>query len=197
MPPTTLAGNRRLDTTWDFRQGAEQIRRTVQGADAGPHSGWRARIACNAIVRLGAAPCRWLSRWTTDQRSRRVAPAGTNRSTRTDRASTSYRSPPFSTVTYFGDTPFASVSRSWCHRTPRLCAGNVKGRGVSCAFRRISKVSSTIARPFSSVSAMASPARRSMRERTEPLSQSSSVIPCPSGRNQEMSLTSDPWIRRP
>jgi len=39
MPPTTLAGNRRLDTTWDFRPGAEQIRRTVQGADAGPHSG--------------------------------------------------------------------------------------------------------------------------------------------------------------
>ena len=49
---------------------------------------------------------------------------------RTDRASTSYRSPPFNTVTYFGDTPFASVSRSCCHRTPRLCAGNVKGRGV-------------------------------------------------------------------
>ena len=58
-------------------------------------------------------------------------------------------------------------------------------------------MSSTIARPFLSVSAMASPARRSMRERTEPLFQSSSVIPCPSGRNQEMSLTSDPWIRRP
>jgi len=56
MPPTTLAGNRRLDTTWDFRPGGEQIRRTVQGADAGPHSGWRARIACNAIVRLGVAP---------------------------------------------------------------------------------------------------------------------------------------------
>ena len=56
MPPTTLAGNRRLDTTWDFRPGAEQILRTVQGADAGPHSGWRARIACNAIVRLGVAP---------------------------------------------------------------------------------------------------------------------------------------------
>lgn len=56
MPRTTLAGKKRLDTTWDFRPGAEQIRRTVQGADEGPHSGWRARIACNAIIRLGAAP---------------------------------------------------------------------------------------------------------------------------------------------
>ena len=105
MPRTTLAGNRRLDTTWDFRPGAEQIRRTVQGADEGPHRGWRARIACNAIVRLGVAPAagyhggrriRDLVEWSLQ---------ALNRSTRTDRASTSYRSPPFSTVTYFGDTP--------------------------------------------------------------------------------------------
>jgi hypothetical protein len=33
MPRTTLAVNRRLDTTWDFRPGAEQIRRTVKGAE--------------------------------------------------------------------------------------------------------------------------------------------------------------------
>src|SRR6478672_7369886 len=39
-----------------------------------------------------------ITRWTTDQRSRRVEPAGLNRSTRTDRASISYRSPPLSTV---------------------------------------------------------------------------------------------------
>lgn len=56
MPRTRLAGNRRLDPTWDFRPGDEQIRRTVQGADEGQYSGWRARFACNAIIRLRAAP---------------------------------------------------------------------------------------------------------------------------------------------
>ena len=84
------------------------------------------------------------------------------------------------------------VSSTSSHRTRASWAGRMKGMGSWWAFRRRRKVSSTIGCPFSFVSSMASPARRSPRQRVKLLLHSSSVISLPSGRNHERSLTAEP-----